>query len=272
MDSWSTQSLRNTDSQRSGTITIAGQVFSVVQSSPLPVVPLEGIVNAASFSLGLVPGSLVSIFGTGLSEGITGTVLPGGETSFRGTSVWIGGWLAPLLSITNQNGMEQINLQAPFELLSGTTTTVEVDNNGRRAVIGGIPVLLAQPGIFEIPIAPEGTRLGAVIHLNGELVTPSNPARRSEIVSMFLTGAGPISPLVATGELGPIPAPTTTLPVIVGVASMGMRVLFSGYAPGFMGLYQINFEISPDVPSGPFVKLNVKVGGAFSQDTSIAVE
>ena len=90
---------QNVGDQRTGTIDVEGQSISVVQaaalgSRPQPLIPLSGAVNAASFVPGLVPGSLASVFGFNFSQGISGTVLPGGRTSFRGISVSIGGVLA----------------------------------------------------------------------------------------------------------------------------------------------------------------------------------
>ena len=210
------------------------------------------------------------MFGFNFSQGISGTVLPGGSTSFRGISVSIGGVLAPLLSLSNVDGHEQINLQVPFELTSGTTW-VEVNNNGSRGRRDDIPVFDAQPGIFEIPLGPEGSPVGAVIHLSGEVVSPNRPAQPGEVVSLFLTGAGRVQPELPTGVLGQFPPPITVLPVVVGVGNVGARVLFSGYAPGFLGLYQVNFEIPGTVPPGRLLDLTVKVGDAFSQTTATAV-
>jgi minor extracellular serine protease Vpr len=135
-----------------------------------------------------------------------------------------------------------------------------------------VPVFAAKPGIFEIPLAPGGPMVAAAIHLDGQLVTPSNPAQRGEILSLFLTGAGAVQPSVPTGAIGPLPPATTALPVAVGVAGVGVPVLFSGYAPGFIGLYQINFQVPTGAPSGPNLSLDVKVGSANGKTSSIAVQ
>ena len=259
-------------------IIVASAASNAVQSIPVTLVvrprtpnfAAAGIVNAASYAAGLVPGGLASIFGTGLS-GVVGTEWAAGARSHKGVSVLIGGHPAPLIALINQSGQEQINVQAPFELQPGRTTTVEINNNGRQTAVGGVPVFPAQPGIFEIPLAA-GTRVGAVIHGDGKLVTPANPARRGEVVSLFLTGAGPVEPAVATGEVGPVPPPTTVLPVVVGIANMGCPVHFAGYAPGALGLYQINFEVPSEVPSGPSLALNARVGESLTNTSSIAVQ
>jgi uncharacterized protein (TIGR03437 family) len=132
-----------------------------------------------------------------------------------------------------------------------------------------VTVYESQPGIFEL--AAGDARVAAVIHQDGALVRPEAPARHGEIVSVFLTGAGLIAPLVPSGSIGPVPPSVTVLPIVVGIANMGMPVVFSGYAPGFIGLYQINFQIAGATPSGSFLTFNVKVGNSFSQDTTIAI-
>ena len=235
-----------------------------------PVFEAGGIVNAATFQPGIVPGSLATLFGVGLSEGISGTELAGGATSFNGTTIRIGGIAAPLLSLTGSPA-EQANLQIPFELSSGQTTTIEVENNGTRKTVSGVPVFSTQPGIFEIPVAGGGT-VGAVIHpISGQLVTEQNPAQRGDIVSMFLTGGGALSQSVGTGVLGPIPPPVMLESIVVGVDDLGSTVLFGGYAPGFLGLYQINFEIPRDAGCG-VRPLTIRVGGSFSVPSSTVVQ
>ena len=225
--------------------------------------------NAASYVGGLVPGSLATLFGKGLSI-VNGAVLAGGKTSLSGTSVTVGGIPAPLVSVVNQSGQEQISFQVPFELQGSTTTAVAVTNNGSSSTAANVPVLVAQPGIFAVVLSPSGTT-AAVIHLNGQLVTPQNRAQAGEYVSLFLTGLGPLQPGVATGALGPIPPAMTTMPVSVSVGGVGCNVIFSGYAPENVGLYQINFQVPSNAPSGPSVALGVSAGSFAGPQSSIPI-
>ena len=230
----------------------------------------EGIVNAATFQPGIVPGSLASLFGEGLSEGISDTVLAGGSTSFQGTTVLIGGIPSPLLSITG-SPVEQINLQVPFELPTGTTTTIEVENNGTRTTVGGVPVFSTQPGIFEIP-DPAGGTVGAVIDARSfQPITTDNPAARDRPLSIFFTGGGELTPTVLTGVFGPVPPATIVPTVVVGVDDKGAKVLFQGYAPGFLGLYQVNIDLPEDVGCG-VRNLVIRVGGSFSFDSKTVIQ
>ncbi|HUG82069.1 MAG TPA: hypothetical protein VML01_10425, partial [Bryobacterales bacterium] len=65
------------------------------------------------------------------------------------------------------------------------------------------------------------------------------------------------------GVLGPAPAAVTTLPALVTVDGQQAQVLFSGYAPGFFGLFQINFIVPDDVNCGAR-SLVVRIGDSGS--------
>ena len=262
-------------SQLTQTVTITASAGSQLSTSFLlnvagrtPSFENRGIVNAASFEPGLVPGSVATIFGAGLMEGVIGTQFANGQTSFQGTTVRIGGVPAPILSLS-AGPPEQINVQVPFEVATGQTTTVEIENNGSRSTVGAVPVFPAQPGIFEFT-SSTGGRFAAAIHADNRIVTAENPARNGEVVSIFATGGGRVNPPVATGTLGPAPAPVGTLPVVIGVDDKGAQVLFQGYAPGFLGLYQYNFVIPPDARCGQRA-LSLKVGDTFSPSATIPI-
>jgi uncharacterized protein (TIGR03437 family) len=269
--------LRASPGQFSNTITITASAGDDLTTTFLlnvigqtPVFTVNGVLNAASYQPGVVPGGLAAIFGTGLSEGVSGTVFVNGDTSYDGTIVRIGGFQAPLISITGPPD-EQINVQVPFELAAGIQTSVQVENNGSSTTIGGVASFASQPGIFTVNL-DESTTVGAALNaMTNELITPQNPVGQGEPVSMYITGGGQVNPAVLTGVPAPPgPPPLMVLPVIVGVDNKGSEVLFSGYAPGFIGLYQINFLIPLDASCG-LVPLNVRVGNVVSPRTNIAV-
>ena len=87
---------------------------------------------------------------------------------------------------------------------------------------------------------------------------------------MFYTGGGPVNPPVPTGTLGPVPASVSTLPTIVGIDNAGVPVLFSGYAPGFLGTYQVNFQVPAEARCG-LRSISLQVGDASSGNSSIPI-
>jgi uncharacterized protein (TIGR03437 family) len=104
------------------------------------------------------------------------------------------------------------------------------------------------------------------------LVTPANPAKRGEVLSLFLTGRGPLTLPVPTGVLGPVLPPVMTTQPVVIVNSTVCAVSFAGYAPGNMGLYQVNFEVAQQVQSGPSQSLQVYALSGSSQLSAIAIQ
>jgi uncharacterized protein (TIGR03437 family) len=228
----------------------------------------ESLVNAASYEPGLTPGALATVFGVGLSN-VDGVADAGGATSFQGVTVLVNGRPAPLLSVVNLDGWEQINLQTPFETALGPAV-VEIERDGKRTAAGA-EVFAAQPGIFEI-LLEGGARAVAAQHPDGQLVHPGNPARRGEAVAVFLTGGGAVMPFVETGALGPVPAAEMAAPAGVTLGGIRCVIEFAGYAPGLMGVYQINFAVPESAPSGAAVELVMEVGGHTSNTAAFAVE
>ena len=101
----------------------------------------------------------------------------------------------------------------------------------------------------------------------------SRPARPGEFVAIFATGLGPVEPPLATGAPAsddPLSV-TTTLPQVT-IGGVPATVTFSGLAPGFVGLYQINVEIPAGAPSGGAVAVVVTIGGVQSNVVTIAIE
>src|SRR5262249_39675449 len=157
-------------------------------------------------------------------------------TILRGVRVTIEGIAAPIISLVNRQGTEQINIQVPFGIPVGTVTVV-IENNGSRATFSGVRVLPLNPGIFEFDSG--GRLLAAALHADFSVVTQTNPARRGEIILLFLTGLGATIPAVGTNVAGPIPPAVTVVSPLVGINGGGVTVLGSFYAPPRVYAYHI---------------------------------
>src|ERR1039457_7600900 len=84
-------------------------VLAVAQA---PLVEPGGVVDAASFKGPVVPGSLVSIFGSNLASGTASASAIPLPVTLDGVSVSFNGIAAPLLYVSGQ----QINAQLPWEV------------------------------------------------------------------------------------------------------------------------------------------------------------
>ena len=248
-------------------------VFGLTVMGSTPFVSSVGFVNGASFAVGWVPGSLGSIFGTGLTAGLEGILQASSSplpNELGGVSVTANGLSAPILSLANVNGQEQINIQVPVDVPApADDITVTIENNGSVASFSGVRTHFVQPGIFQIT-SPEGL-FAAALHSDFSPVTPENPARPGEMIVLFLTGLGPTEPLVGTNVPGPVPAPTSVIEPTVTVDGLPAKVLGSFYAPTLVAVYQINFMIPAAVPSGN-LKIVVTAGGASSLPLLIPVK
>jgi uncharacterized protein (TIGR03437 family) len=130
------------------------------------------------------------------------------------------------------------------------------------------PVLAAQPGVFAYNV---GTDLfGVVLHANFQLADSGHPATGGEVVLIYCTNLGAVSPTIKDGEPG-TGKELTVAHTSVTVGGAPATVSFSGLAPGFVGLYQINVEI----PKGLTAKnqpVLVTISGASSKPVLLPVK
>ena len=99
----------------------------------------------------------------------------------------------------------------------------------------------------------QGTGPGAILHaVDFQPVSESAPAQPSEFILIFCAGLGSVQPEVASGDVAPSTEPLarTLSPTLVNIAGLPAQVSFSGLAPGFVGLYQVNVQVPAGVPSG----------------------
>ena len=88
---------------------------------------------------------------------------------------------------------------------------------------------------------------------------------------LFATGLGPVSNTPATGAAaGSNPTSETPTKPIVTIGSVSATVDFSGLAPGFVGLYQLNVVVPLNAPSGS-QDVVIQVGNQASKPVKIAI-
>jgi uncharacterized protein (TIGR03437 family) len=129
-----------------------------------------------------------------------------------------------------------------------------------------VQISAAQPGIFVVDGVPDG----AITHVGGTLVTSADPAAPGEVVVMYGTGFGPVNPAVITGQ-APAGLSYTTLMPTITIGGLPTTVGFSGAAPYFVGLNQLNITVPTGAPSGPN-DLVVSVNGVTANTVKIQVQ
>lgn len=244
-----------------------------------PMVNSAGVVNNASFAPGnnpVAPGSIAAVFGTNMNDGSSVLFSSFGSdgklvTTLGGAQVKINGTSVPIFYSTPA----QLGIQIPFDI-TGTTASITVTTNGVTSAAQNLTVGPVAPGLFSTDQSGHGQ--GAVLIANtNTLVAPTGsipgrdarPAKPGEFITIFCTGLGVVSPALATGQPGAtndtVAKPTVT---IDGNAAV---VQFSGIAPGFVGLDQVNVQIPAATRSANDIPVVLTIDGKQSNMVTIAV-
>jgi minor extracellular serine protease Vpr len=249
-----------------------------------PAINAGGIVDAASFKLATVaPGSWISVFGTNLTDttqgdsgvnsafadcslcNVVNQALPmgvdGASFSFDTSSQSLPGRL-------NYVSPTQLNIQVPWEL-TGTSATVKSIVNYTYSGEYALSLAAYSPGFFVIDQANDV----AALDLSYHLVDSSNPVARGSYVQLFLNGLGPVSNQPGDGLAAPSSplAKTMAAPTITIGGQTASTVQFSGLAPGFVSLYQVNVEVPAGISAGPQT-ITCSIGGVTSTTAQLYVK
>ncbi|MBI2817594.1 MAG: hypothetical protein HYX72_11710 [Acidobacteria bacterium] len=244
----------------------------VYSPPPPPAVSDGGAVNNASFAPSpspIAPGSIAAVFGTNLNDGSTVLFSSFGSdgklvTTLGGATAKINNIPAPIFYSTPG----QLGIQIPTELAGQTAATLQVTVAGQESASRTIVLDALAPGIFTL--TQDGKGAVAALHQDGvTAVTAQNPARPDEIVVIFATGLGAIVPPLATGAAAT--GNRTVSAATVTIDGIPAEVQFSGAAPGFVGLNQINVRIPPNSRSGTNIPVALSIGGKQSNPATIAV-
>jgi uncharacterized protein (TIGR03437 family) len=246
-------------------------VTALINSTVASALPtIAAAVNGASFAAGgLAAGSIETLFGSNLTSanGINLAAALPLPTQLLNISVTVDGIAAPIFAIDNVNGQQQINFQAPFELAGKTNASIQVSNNGVMSKAVVFPIVEAQPGIFAY--STSGLTFGAILHANFQLADTAHPAKAGETVLIYCTGLGAVLSPPADGAAANGQRTMTTATVTIGGTKA--VVSFSGLAPGFVGLYQINAEIPSGLAAGNQTVV-ASVGNASSNSVLLPIE
>ncbi|HEV3329627.1 MAG TPA: thrombospondin type 3 repeat-containing protein [Bryobacteraceae bacterium] len=241
-----------------------------------------GVFNAASLtaadeSTGVAPGSLVTLFGAGLASDAgtpNSTPLP---VYLQGASVLINNTPAALLYASPT----QLDIQVPWDALAEDQTsgsaTLTIVYNGVPGASRTIPVRRVAPAIFTFS---SGT--GPAVAINQDVTVAQmpnaiagvtgTPAEIGGILTIYATGLGAVDVDISTGFDSTDQLRNTLVTPTVLIGGQPAQVLFSGLAPQFAGVNQLNVVVPRIANPGAAVPLQIVADGVTtSAKVTIAI-
>jgi uncharacterized protein (TIGR03437 family) len=267
-----------------GTVQVTTPGDTLLSNAPFTVTPASGpqapsinpggVVNAASYTAPVAPGSIAAAYGNFLlSSPSTAPGLPL-PTNLSGLSMQFGGFGSPGVPVPlfyASGG--QVNLQVPWELAGQTQTPLTVSVSSQTSASRAVNLAPFAPAIFSTNA--QGTGQGAILDTSYQLVDALNPATPgTTYIQIYCTGLGPVTYQPSSGSPAPSSPPlaeTTTTPTVT-IGNVPAQVLFSGLAPGFVGLYQVNAQVPAGTPGGAAVPVTVSMEDTTSNTVTMAVQ
>jgi uncharacterized protein (TIGR03437 family) len=244
----------------------------------LPAITAAGVTNGATYkTTPIAPGSYVQITGQNLLDenNLSGysyynnldydlATGPGLPLALDYTSVTFdvpsaGLSLPGYVSFVSPT---QVNAWIPWELQgqSSVQMKVTVDESYYGNVVT-IPLAGYAPSFFVYGLP--SSAIADALDLNYHLISTSNPAVPGQIIQLYCNGLGPVnSPPLDGAAVSGINSTTTTTPVVT-IGGQQAAVQFSGLAPGFVGLYQVNVTVPAGLSAGN-QPITIAIGGTTS--------
>ncbi|HEV2687683.1 MAG TPA: hypothetical protein VGV35_03990, partial [Bryobacteraceae bacterium] len=197
--------------------------------------------------------------------------------SLSGTTMTIFGAPVPLFFVSPG----QINFQVPWILSNGPVQAPLIITVGQLSQTITVTVAPFAPGLFTTNSQGSGQASAliagtAIIPAPAGTFPNSRPTTKGEFISLFCTGLGNVSHRPGAGSPSPSNpsglALTLTPPTVTIGNVPATNIPFSGLAPGFVGLYQVNVQIPDTTPTGDAVPVVLSIGGIKSNTATIAVQ
>lgn len=238
----------------------------------LPILVFAGTMNAqitavqngAGFGSAIAAGSWATLFGTfaGVTQ-TTGTTPVG--TNLAGVTVTVASLPAPVYFVSTG----QINFIVPAAAPAGLQA-IQV-KAGSATFDGTIRILSAAPGLFTQDTATPPK--SAALNQNSTVNTSTNVALRGDIVQIYGSGPGAFSNPVVDGAAasGTTLNGTKSTPQVF-IGGVPAEVQFSGLAPNFAALWQLNVKVPTQSFITGRVPVIVYVDGVNSNEVTIFVQ
>jgi uncharacterized protein (TIGR03437 family) len=165
----------------------------------------------------------------------------------------------------------QINIQLPFEIAPGPAAMTVNDACGSSGQVS-FQVAQAAPYVVQ-SVTGQAAVLNYIAATGGYTLNgPDNPAKVGSIVSVYLTGVGPVSNPPADGaaaSLTQLSYSTLLSTATATISGWSANVGFLGLAPGWVGLDQANITV-PGLSTGSYAVV-LTVGGVQSNGPTMYV-
>ncbi len=243
--------------------------------TPPPTLANGGTLNNLNPVVGgpLAPGMIAEVFGTGLAASAQATGKLPLPTSFNNTYAQVGPDRAPLYFLSSG----QVNIQIPAEIAASQQVPIVFSVNNALTLPVTLDIVPGGPGVLShLNGPPPSIQNNADIvaqHLDGTFADSKSPGKPGEYLVMYLVGLGATNPSVPSGMPAPAPpnplAKVTNQPTVT-VDGLPSNVFFAGLTPGFVGLYQIDFQVPTGIHTGNVV-VKVSQNGVDANPTLLAV-
>ena len=247
--------------------------------------PQVSFQNAANYSSRpLAAGTIAALYPTVTTNSIAeGTATaPANQfplpTNLSDTEVTVNGTAVPLYFVSP--GQDNIILPQGLPTAGSADLLVVRPSTGQILGAAEIGLQTASPGLFTNPPIGSGQLL-AVNFQDGSTNSGTHPVVRGQYIILYGTGVGPVPNPPADGAASTGQS-ASDLPQVYVASSGGTaanplpalipcNVNYSGLAPGFAGLWQINVQIPNDAQSGSAVVIKLFEKDIPSLDQSSAL-
>lgn len=265
------------------------------------VASITGVVNGASFAQNapVAPGSIASLFSSNLEAVLYRDIFP--SNRIHNTGIAINSLAVPMYDLDGPDN--QVNVQIPVELPDTGAVTVILTNSKGASQPFTLQMAPAAPGIFRIQAPDSGGENAAVLFAGKKWYAMSSsfaqnigilancaengvnpqtycgqPAKAGDNLEIYATGLGKVTPNgdpngipLSTGVVAPVNPlilyKTPQKPVVT-IGGLSAAVTFSGIAPGFAGLYQVDVVVPAGVAPGDSVPVAISMPSSSITDTA----
>ena len=238
---------------------------------PAPFISPSGVITAGNYGAfqAVAPATWVEIYGVNLantrSQTWAGADFKGvlAPSTLGGTTVTIAGKPAYVDFVSPG----QVNAQVPSGIAPGPQPVV-ITTAGGVSDTYTVTFNALEPGLLAPPsfILKGGQNVVALFSGTLTYVLPVNipgatsaRARPGDSLTMYGVGFGPVTPDIPAGQIVQ-QANALQSSLQVFFANVPATVIYAGFAPGFVGLYQFNVVV-PNVAASDSVPLTFTLGG-----------